>query len=405
MQKARAPLSNCHLQGKLDDYLTDVAGIMIVPCKDIIGLAETGSGKTAAFAIPILQALLAHPQRLFALILTPTRELAYQTAEQIEALGAGIGVKNAVIVGGIDMMTQAMCLGKKPHIIIATPGRLVDHLEHTKGFNLKSVKYLVLPRDRHTYLFSATMTKKVSKLQRASLKDPIKVEVSTKYQTVDKLQQYYLFIPQKYKDCYLVYILNELAGKSFMVFCATCVNCFRTAFMLRNLGFTAIPLHGQMSQAKRLGALNKFRSKDKSVLIATDVASRGLDIPHVDIVINFDIPRNPKDYIHRVGRTARAGRSGISITFVTQYDVELYQQIEFLICKKLPLYKTEEEEVLSLMDRVVEAVRLAKQQIKELDDKSKSGKSRKKFKECDESDTEAAVVGYRKKLNSKRLRT
>ncbi|OWF38984.1 probable ATP-dependent RNA helicase DDX47 [Mizuhopecten yessoensis] len=308
--------------------------------KDVIGLAETGSGKTGSFALPILQSLLENPQRLYALILTPTRELAFQISEQFEALGSTIGIKCAVIVGGIDMMTQSLMLAKKPHIIIATPGRLVDHLENTKGFNLRSLKYLVMdeadrilnmdfeqevdkllkviPRERRTYLYSATMTKKVAKLQRASLQDPVKVEVSSKYQTVDKLMQYYIFIPAKHKDVNLVYILNELAGNSFMVFCSTCANTQRVALMLRNLGMTAIPLHGQLSQAKRLGSLNKFKSKSRSILIATDVASRGLDIPHVDVVINLDIPTHSKDYIHRVGRTARAGRSGKAITFVSQ---------------------------------------------------------------------------------------
>ena len=289
----------------------------------------------------------------------------------------------ATIVGGMDMMTQSLALAKKPHVIIGTPGRLVDHLENTKGFSLKSLKYLVLdeadrilnmdfekevdkilqviPKERHTYMFSATMTKKVQKLQRASLRDPVKVEVSSKYQTVDNLQQFYTFIPVKYKDVYLVYIINELAGNSFMIFCNTCNTTQRVALLLRNLGLTAIPLHGQMSQAKRLGSLNKFKAKSRSILIATDVASRGLDIPHVDVVINFDLPTHSKDYIHRVGRTARAGRYGKSITFVTQYDVELYQRIEHLIGKKLPLFKTEEEEVMLLQERVTEAQRYAKQ--------------------------------------------
>lgn len=242
----------------------------------------------------------------------------------------------------MDMMSQALVLAKKPHILIATPGRLLDHLVNTKGFNLKALKFLVMdeadrilnmdfevevdkllkviPRERRTFLFSATMTKKVRKLQRACLKDPVKVEVSTKYQTVEKLQQYYIFIPVKFKDVYLVHILNELAGNSFMIFCSTCNNTLRTALMLRNLGLTAVPLHGQMSQNKRLAALNKFKAKSRSILISTDVASRGLDIPHVDIVINFDIPTHSKDYIHRVGRTARAGRSGRAITFVTQVN-------------------------------------------------------------------------------------
>jgi len=296
-------------------------------------------------------------------------------------------------------MTQAIALAKKPHIIIATPGRLVDHLENTKGFTLKSIKYLVMdeadrilnmdfeeevdkmlrviPKERITYLYSATMTQKVQKLQRASLKDPVRVEVSSKYHTVDTLQQSYLFLPSKFKDVYLVYILNELAGNSFIIFCSTCANTQRVSFMLRNLGFTAIPLHGQMTQAKRLGSLNKFKSKSRSILIATDVASRGLDIPHVDVVINFDIPTHSKDYIHRVGRTARAGRSGKAVTLVTQYDVELFQRIEHLIGKQLPIYKTQDEDVMHLNERVAEAQRLSKIQIKEMEEKKKMGRWRK----------------------------
>ena len=173
--------------------------------KDIIGLAETGSGKTGAFAIPILQAILASPQRLFAVVLAPTRELAFQINEVFDALGTSIALQTACIVGGIDMFTQAVALAKKPHVIVATPGRLVDHLQNTKGFNLRSIKYLVMdeadrmlsmdfeeeinqilaviPRERRTFLFSATMTSKVAKLQRASLVDPVKVEVSNKFQT------------------------------------------------------------------------------------------------------------------------------------------------------------------------------------------------------------------------------
>jgi len=389
--------------------------------RDIIGLAETGSGKTGAFALPIIQALLERPSRLFALILTPTRELAYQICEQFQALGASFDLKTAVIVGGMDMTTQAMALGKKPHIVIATPGRLVDHLENTKGFSLRMLKYLVLdeadrilnmdfekevdsilkviPKDRKTYLFSATMTKKVQKLERASLSQPVRVEVSSKYQTVDKLQQYYLFIPFKYKDLYLIHVLNELAGNSFIVFCNTCNTTQRVALLLRNLGFTAIPLHGQMSQAKRLGALNKFKSKQRSILIATDVASRGLDIPHVDVVLNLDLPNHSKDYIHRVGRTARAGRSGKSISFVTQYDVELYQRIEALIRKKLPLFEANEELVMLLNERVGEAQRLAKQELAESLRGRKRGKGDIHGDDNDEEDDaeEGSGDGIRKK--------
>jgi len=378
--------------------------------RDIIGLAETGSGKTGAFGIPILQALLENPQRYFALILTPTRELAFQISEQMEALGSTIGVKCAVIVGGMDMMAQSLMLAKKPHIIIATPGRLVDHLENTKGFSLRNLKILVMdeadrilnmdfeeevdkilkviPRERRTFLFSATMTKKVQKLYRASLVDPVRVEVSTKFQTVEQLQQYYIFIPAKYKDVYLVHILNEMAGNSFMVFVATCNSTIRVALLLRNLGLDAIPLHGQMTQNKRLASLNKFKSKSRSILISTDVSSRGLDIPHVDVVINFDMPMHSKDYIHRVGRTARAGRSGKAITLVSQYDIELYQRIEQLICKKLPLYQVNDDEVMCLQERVSEAQRLAIMNMKDM-----GGKKGKRGLDDDED----GAMGVRRK--------
>ncbi len=393
--------------------------------RDIIGLAETGSGKTGAFALPILQALLESPQRLFALILTPTRELAYQISEQFDHLGKDIGVKTAVLVGGMDMVDQSVALGKKPHIIIATPGRLMDHLQNTKGFSLKKcLRYLVMDEadrilnmdfekevnqilanipstNRRNMLFSATMTKKVAKLQRASLSDPVKVQVSSKYQTVDKLHQYYLFIPLKHKELYLVHVLNEMQGNSFIIFCSTCNATLKLALLLRNLGMAAIPLNGQMSQNKRLGALNKFKAKTRSILIATDVASRGLDIPHVDVVVNFDIPTHSKDYIHRVGRTARAGRSGKAITFVCQYDVELYQRIEQLIGKKLPKYDTEESEVMAFQERVDEATRMAKMELKDLEEKKKDGKRNRKRGRAagdDMADAEGDLVGFRKRI-------
>lgn len=366
--------------------------------RDLIGLAQTGSGKTAAFAIPILQALLEKPQPLFACVLSPTRELAIQIAEQIEALGSGIGVKCVVVVGGVDMMAQAIALAKRPHILVGTPGRLLDHLSNTKGFNLRALKYLVLdeadrllnmdfeqeideilkviPRERKTYLFSATMTNKVAKLQRACLKNPAKVEVSSKYSTVDTLKQHYLFVPAKHKDCYLVFLLNEMSGSTTMVFTRTCESTRRIALILRNLGLEAIPISGQMSQPKRIGALNKFKAGERNILICTDVASRGLDIPSVDMVINYDIPTNSKDYIHRVGRTARAGRSGLAVSLVTQYDVELYQRIEQLIGKKLTTFPAEQEEVLQLYERVNEAQRISATKIREKDGNKKHKKRR-----------------------------
>jgi ATP-dependent RNA helicase DDX47/RRP3 len=365
--------------------------------RDIIGLAETGSGKTAAFALPMLHSLLLTPRRMFGLVLTPTRELAFQINEQFEAIGGAIGVKTVTIVGGIDMIQQAIALARKPHVIIATPGRLVDHLENTKGFSLRTIGELVLDEaDRmlsmdfeeelnrildvlprtgcRTSLFSATMTSKVQKLQRASLKNPVKVEVSTKFQTVKNLVQQYIFIPAKHKDCYGVSIVNDFGGKTGIVFCATHKAVMLFTLLLRNLGFSATCLHGGMTQPKRLGALNKFKAGARAILVATDVASRGLDIPSVDFVLNYDVPESGKDYVHRVGRTARAGRSGSAVTLVTQYDVEKYQRIEHLIEKKLSRYDAEKEEVLVMLERVSEAQRYAISQLREHEDGKQRGK-------------------------------
>ena len=365
--------------------------------RDLIGLAETGSGKTAAFALPILQALLDKPQPLFGLVLAPTRELAYQISQAFEALGSLISVRCAVIVGGMDHTTQAIALGKKPHIVVATPGRLMDHLENTKGFSLRSLKYLVMdeadrlldldfgqiidnilkviPRERRTYLFSATMSSKVESLQRASLKDPLRVSISSnKYQTVSTLLQTFIFIPHIHKDTYLVYLVNNFTGQSTIIFTRTVNDTQRIAILLRTLGFGAIPLHGQLSQSARLGALNKFKAGSRDILVATDVAARGLDIPSVDLVLNYDVPSDSKTYIHRVGRTARAGKAGNAISMVTQYDVEIWKRIEAALGKQLEEYPTEKDEVMVFKARVDEAQRHAVKEMKNLhEDRGKKG--------------------------------
>eukprot|EP00927_Polykrikos_kofoidii_P073655 TRINITY_DN69673_c0_g1_i1.p1 TRINITY_DN69673_c0_g1~~TRINITY_DN69673_c0_g1_i1.p1 ORF type:complete len:517 (-),score=103.10 TRINITY_DN69673_c0_g1_i1:43-1593(-) len=372
--------------------------------RDIIGLAETGSGKTGAFALPIVQRLLDNPQRFYACALAPTRELCVQIGEQFEAIGSGIKLQTAVIVGGLDMVTQAMALAKRPHVVVATPGRLVDHLENTKGFHLKTIKYLVLdeadrllsmdfdealdkilgaiPRDRNTFLFSATMTSKVSKLQRASLRNPVKVEVNTKHDTAKTLVQGYMFVPHKFKQTYFSALLSHYQHYSAMIFVDTCLSAQKLAIMLRHLGMSSIALHGQMSQAQRLGALGGFKAKDKRILVCTDVASRGLDVPAVDLVINYDIPRNSKDYIHRVGRTARAGRAGRAVTMVTQYDIELFQRIEHFLGKKL-------EEFLELKDtlvkagheRVLEAMRSTELELRDEDEQTTGKAVKRKLKQ------------------------
>jgi len=354
--------------------------------RDIIGVAQTGSGKTAAYVIPILQALWDAQTPYFACVLAPTRELAYQIRETFDALGSNMGLRCVTIVGGMDMIDQAKELMRKPHVIVATPGRLMDHLENTKGFSLRALKYLVmdeadrlldmefgdvldrifeiLPRERHTYLFSATLTSKVEKLQRASLRNPAKIEVNNKYSTVDTLIQSLMVVPDGYKNTFLMYILNDHVGKSVIIFTRTCAHAQHVALMARILGFPAIPLHGQLSQAQRLGALNKFKSGDKTILVATDVAARGLDIPSVDLIINYDIPTDSKAYIHRVGRTARAGRTGKSISLVTQYDLELILRIEKVIGEKIPKETPDRNEILALHNSVDRAAAEAINKVK-----------------------------------------
>lgn len=337
-------------------------------------------------------------------MLAPTRELALQIGETFEALGTVIGLKTCVIVGGVDQMAQALALAKKPHVIIATPGRILQHLETTKGFALKQLQFLVLdeadrmlslnfeealerilaylPKKRRTYLFSATMTSKVAKLQKASLRDPVKVAVSEhKYETVKELDQRYLFVPAKWKDCYLAFLIAEFSGNSILVFCASCATANKLRTMLRLLGYSTAALTGKMTQPKRLEALTRFKAGDRNVLLATDVASRGLDVPTVDMVINYDMPVNPKDYVHRVGRTARAGRAGRSVTLVTQYDVEQFQRIEQLIGEKLEAYPCEEAEVLTLLNRVEEATRLAAEEIRDKEGAKDEKRKRKRARQ------------------------
>ncbi|RYN41948.1 ATP-dependent rRNA helicase [Alternaria arborescens] len=357
--------------------------------RDVIGLAETGSGKTAAFVLPILQSLLEKPQPLFGLILAPTRELAYQIAQQVDALGSIINVKCATLVGGMDMVPQAIALSKRPHIVVATPGRLLDHLENTKGFSLKHLKYMVLdeadrlldldfgpvldkilkvlPREgRHTYLFSATMSSKVESLQRAALQNPVRVSISSSsHQVVSTLLQRYIFLPFKWKDLYLIHLLNDNIGHPTIIFTRTVNETQRISVLLRTLGFGAIPLHGQLGQSARLGALNKFKSKSRDILVATDVAARGLDIPAVDLVVNFDLPSDSQTYVHRVGRTARAGKSGKAVSFVTQYDLEIWLRIENALGKKIPEEVINKDEAMVYAERVGDAQRIAVREMKD----------------------------------------
>ncbi|KAA0186204.1 ATP-dependent rRNA helicase [Fasciolopsis buskii] len=390
--------------------------------RDIVGLAETGSGKTAAFAIPILQDLISKPRHNFALILTPTRELALQLKSQFLDLGEVYGLRVICLVGGQHVEDQLRDLkNNKFHVIIGTPGRIVYHLENSKDLRLNRVRYLVLdeadqmleetfenhlktivsriPESRRTYLYSATMSQKVCKIQSVCSKSPITVQVSTKYAKVERLDHAFVFLPDQERDMYLVYLLSCAASKTTdtsrsIVFTTTWRESFRIAGLLKLLGplagGIATPLNGAMQQEKRQNALFEFRSGKINILVATDLASRGLDIPDVDLVINYDVPKRPswsdsaKAYIHRVGRTARAGRPGRAVTLVTPYSASRLKAIEAALGERVPQLPWPGLSCLSseLRGRVHLADKQSRANLREKDKKKRiSNKKRQKQKE------------------------
>ncbi|XP_002735561.1 putative ATP-dependent RNA helicase DDX49 [Saccoglossus kowalevskii] len=360
---------------------------------DCLGCAKTGSGKTAAFALPILQKLCEDPYGIYALVLTPTRELAFQIAEQFRILGKPIGLKDAVIIGGRDVMRQGMDLADKPHVVIATPGRLADHINSSNTFSLKKIKFLVLdeadrlledtfaedlqvifdalPEKRQTLLFSATLTDKLEKLQTLALNKPFFWQSKAEIATVEQLDQKYVLIPAKVRDAYLVHILQKICSEtedySMIIFSNTCKNCQSLYLMLKALEFPCTPLHSMIPQRDRIASLAQFKSGRVRILLATDVASRGLDIPIVQLVVNHNVPWSPIDYVHRVGRTARAGRGGMALTLMTQYDVKLIEAIEKQINTKLTEYPVDDKEVLTILNEVSVAKREAEMRLEEQD--------------------------------------
>ncbi|GMH40499.1 hypothetical protein BSKO_08403 [Bryopsis sp. KO-2023] len=351
----------------------------ILAGRNVIGVAQTGSGKTAAFALPTLQILGEDPYGVFTLLLTPTRELANQVGEQFRALGAGMSIRVCVVVGGLDSHAQALQVAKRPHVVVATPGRLATLFENDTQLSgaFSRVRFLILdeadrlldvafekdlrralkplPMERQTLLFSATMTKSLIKLQKATLKDAYIYQAYEGLKASATLEQQYVFIPKKVRDVYLYHILDRLENlgvRSAMIFCSTCQCCKTLKCLLDELGFESVAIHSQMMQKMRFESLERFKSGRVSMLVATDVASRGLDIPTVDLVVNYELPIAPRDYVHRVGRTARAGRFGRSVSFITQYDVELLHKIEELVDAKLSEFEVDEELALKGMNKV-----------------------------------------------------
>jgi ATP-dependent RNA helicase DDX49/DBP8 len=360
----------------------------ILEGQDVIGGSRTGSGKTVAFAVPILQKWAEDPMGIYAVILTPTRELALQIFEQIKAISAPQSLKPILITGGTEMRPQALALGRRPHVVIATPGRLADHIQ-TSGedtiVGLHRVKVVVLDeadrllasgpgsmlpdvetclsalppaQERQTCLFTATLTPEVMALKalpRGKGRPPIFVcEVdSSDIAVPTTLKQTYLQVPLTYREAYLHILLltaRNVAKNSVIIFCNRTATANLLERLLRLLEHRVTSLHSILSQRDRTDNLARFRASAARVLVATDVASRGLDIPEVDLVINYDVPRNPDDYIHRVGRTARAGKKGDAVTLVGQRDVALFLAIEVRIGVKMEAY---EEEGVNIETRVV----------------------------------------------------
>lgn len=325
--------------------------------KDLLGIAQTGTGKTAAFALPLLQRLAqnkfkAKPGRVRSLILTPTRELASQIEENIIIYGKGLALRSAVIFGGVGYRPQTMAMSKGLEILVATPGRLLDLINDghilfdqlevfildeadrmlDMGF-IRDVEKIIslLPPKRQTLLFSATMPKDISKLAANLLHEPVRVEVTPESTTVERIEQRVSMVEKTNKPVLLKEILKDKKIKSVLVFTRTKHGADRVVKHLDKALIVAAAIHGNKSQGARERALNDFKAGRVRVLVATDIAARGIDIPQVSHVINYDLPEDPKNYIHRIGRTARAGRDGMAISFCDQTEVKYLKGIEKLI--------------------------------------------------------------------------
>ena len=323
--------------------------------KDVIGCAATGTGKTAAFVLPLLDRLAAK-QVHHVLVLAPTRELALQIAEQVERFGSVRGVRSAVLIGGVGMGGQMSDLQRKPQIIVATPGRLIDHMERGTA-NLSTIDALVLdeadrmldmgfkpqltkilhrlPKKRQTMLFSATMAGEVADFAKQSLHDPVRVEVTRSGTTATRAEQRVFHVSQAEKAALLVTLLKEDKDTT-LVFTRTKRRADQVARSVERAGETVARLHANRSQNQREAALDGFREGTYRVLVATDIAARGIDVELIGHVVIYDLPHVAADYVHRVGRTARAAASGRASSFVSPEEAPLLRDIERLTRTPLP---------------------------------------------------------------------
>jgi ATP-dependent RNA helicase RhlE len=331
--------------------------------KDLLGIAQTGTGKTAAFSLPLLQHIATNkvkmrPRAVRSLILTPTRELATQIEDNVKLYGKGLNLFSTVIFGGVGKSPQIRALNKGIDILIATPGRLLDLMNEgyisfhqldvfildeadrmlDMGF-IRDIRKIILklPKKKQTLLFSATMPNDIASLATSLLNKPIRVEVTPQASTVEKITQTINFVEKSNKPLLLKSILADKSIKSALVFSRTKHGADRIVKRLLADEISAAAIHGNKSQNNREKALNGFRSQEIRVLVATDIAARGIDVSHVSHVFNYDLPNDPESYVHRIGRTARAGREGIAIAFCDPDEEKLLKEIEKFIREKIPV--------------------------------------------------------------------
>ncbi len=317
--------------------------------KDVIGIAQTGTGKTLAFGIPMIQRIESAKGR--GLVLLPTRELALQVEETLRKIGGGLGVRTAVLIGGAPMGSQIRAIVRNPHIIIATPGRMIDHLTQ-KTVSLQDVSILVLdeadrmldmgfapqlkkifeklPTERQTMLFSATMPDDIVRMATKHMKLPLRVEVAPPGTVPERVEQELFVVKREEKNRLLDKLLSEYRG-AVLVFSRTKHGTRKICKAIRDMGHTAGEIHSNRTLSQRREALEGFKSGRYRVLVATDIASRGIDVVGIELVINYDIPDNPGDYIHRIGRTGRAGEQGRAISFATPDQRSAVRDIERLL--------------------------------------------------------------------------
>lgn len=325
--------------------------------KDVVGIAQTGTGKTHAFAIPMVQRLA---QRTGSgLVLAPTRELAIQISEAFQALALPFGMKTACLIGGAPMSDQTIALRKNPRIVIATPGRLIDHMGrwnfmpdevHTlvldeadrmldMGFAPQIEKILrFLPKDRQTMLFSATMPKEIMEIAAKYMKLPVSVEVVPSGTTAELVTQELFIVQKEAKSRLLKKILAQYHG-SVLLFSRTKYNARKITSSIRDMGYSATEMHSNRSLTQRREALEGFKTGKYKVLVATDIAARGIDVTGIELVINYDLPEDAQNYVHRIGRTARAGHKGHAVSFATPDQKSDVRDIEKIIRASLPVSK------------------------------------------------------------------